>query len=126
MAGLAATGLIAAALPASSAEAERIDLPSGLSVEVHEILDAGDGGVRARFIAAEFNPMTVDPEVLLADMSALCQGRIAALGVADPVPKRITVSIADRAAEFGVLNTDVRQSFEAFEIADGICIWEAF
>lgn len=116
-----ATGLAA---PAQADEA--FALPSGLTVFLHEVLDEGAGDLRVRYVAEGFDPVGLDPELLLADMSALCQINLAAIGGEDVDIGRITVSIADRAAEFGVLNTDVRQSFEAFTIADGTCIWEAF
>ncbi|SEL00937.1 hypothetical protein SAMN05421666_2809 [Roseovarius nanhaiticus] len=105
---------------------EAFALPSGLTVFLQEVLEEGAGDLRVRYVAEGFDPARLDPELLLADMMALCQINLAAIGGENVDLGRITVSIADRAAEFGVLNTDVRQSFEAFTIADGTCIWEAF
>lgn len=101
-------------------------MPSGLEAQLHEILDAGDGAFRARYVAPGFDAAASDPEILLSDMNALCERAVTLIMAEDANLRHVTVSVADRPAEFGVLDTEVNQSFEAFGVTDGVCIWEAF
>ena len=99
-------------------------LPSGLAVTLHETIQ-GDP-TRLRFVSQDFDPATRDGDALVIDMTALCEAEIARLQPSGRFPGAITISIADRPAEFGVLDTSVSQSFEAFRVENETCIWEAF
>ncbi|MEX1235170.1 MAG: DUF6497 family protein [Roseovarius sp.] len=120
--------VVAFALGATCAVAspDPVVLPSGISARLHEVIGPEEGHLRLRYVADGFDPLGVDPEVLLADMTFLCENSVLPEVEALGTSPRITVSIADRPAEFGVLDTDVRQSFEAFTIDGDTCIWEAF
>jgi len=115
-----------ALLAGGASAAEAVLLPSGRSAELFETIGDGSDDIRLRYVSEGFDPQDVDPEVLLLDMTYLCELRAATFENGNGRGRQITVSIADRPAEFGVLNTDIRQSFEAFSIDAGTCIWEAF
>ncbi len=111
------------------AVAEAVLLPSGAQVHLHEILteDGGDGPVtRLRYIADGFAPDSMAPDVALRDMTFLCQNRALPNLPAPLDGQTVIISLADRAAPFGVMDSSVAQIFEVFTILDSICIWEAF
>ena len=110
--------------------ADSVVLPSGLGAHLQEMLwDRPGGGLvyRFRFVAPEFTAEEVDFDVLRADLEHLCNAfalpRLAAVG---PVPSQVIISLADRASEFGVIDPDITQVFEAYSIENGSCIWEVF
>jgi hypothetical protein len=117
---LALCGTVATAAP------EDVLLPSGISARLYEVIGQGTNELRLRYVSSGFDPLGADPETLLSDMTFLCENSVLPGGVAAETSPRVIISIADRTAEFGVLNTDVRQSFEAFTIDGDTCIWEAF
>jgi hypothetical protein len=112
--------------PQALAAQDAVQLPSGLNVQLHEVIGQGTAELRLRYVSAGFDPLGEDPELLLADMTFLCESNGLAREAGAAGTSLVIVSIADRAAEFGVLNTEVRQSFEAFAIDGDTCIWEAF
>lgn len=122
-------GVLALTATACAAEGEGITLPSGLAAHLHEVIEeAGDDGplARLRYVAAAFDPAAMTPEATLEDMRHIC--REVALPRLAPAPEgqTVVVSLADRAAPFGVMNADVAQIFEVFAIRDDACIWEPF
>ncbi|WP_138933634.1 DUF6497 family protein [Roseovarius arcticus] len=103
-----------------------IHLPSGGQAYLYEVIGQGSDEVRLRYVSAKFDPSALEPEALLADMTFLCQNNALVLAGGSDAPQHVTVSLADRETEFGILNSDVSQSFEAFTIDRTTCIWEAF
>ncbi|MFX0545604.1 DUF6497 family protein [Roseovarius sp. S1116L3] len=111
---------------AAPAAAENITLPSGLIAQLHEFIVEDQFKIRLRYVSEGFDPLGMDPEILLTDMTFLCENSDLMPITQPGGTVHVIVSIADQPAEFGVLNTDIRQSFDAFTMADGTCIWEAF
>lgn len=130
-AGAAYLPALAASTPAAFAgEADRVTLPSGLEAWLQEMLwDRPGGGLvyRFRFVAQDFITEGADFDVLRADLEHLCHAvalpRISNVG---PEPSQVIISLANRASEFGVMDPDVAQIFEAYSVENGACIWEVF
>jgi hypothetical protein len=119
----------AAAAQQDEAKEERLILPSGLEVELQEMLwnEPGSGVVhRFRFVAPGLTGKE-DFETTMTDLEYLCNSyalpRLSRMG---PQPSQIVISIADKVSEFGVINPDVTQVFEAYRVDNGGCIWEMF
>ena len=63
----------------------------------------------------------------MTDLEYLCNSyAVPRLSNIGPQPRQIVISIADQASEFGVINPDVTQVFEAYRLDQGGCIWEMF
>ncbi len=108
---------------AAFAAADGVEMPSGLSGYLQEIVeDEGGNLYRFRFVADAFSK-SVGLEVVTADLEHLC-AEFAAPQV--PEGARIVVSLADKPTEFGVASPGVAQVFEAFRAENGRCIWEEF
>lgn len=108
---------------------DAITLPTGEIARLHEVIDdVGEDQpiYRFRYVSDGFVPGALDADALLDDMTFLCQQgalpRMQTMGDVRPV----IISLADRAAPFGVLDSTVAQAFEAFSIDGNRCIWEAF
>lgn len=104
-------------------------LPSGGQVHLHEIIieDGGTGTVtRLRFVADGFAPDQMAPEATLRDMTFLCESNALDYLTGPVDGQTVIISLADREAPFGVMDSSVAQIFEAFTILDNTCIWEAF
>ncbi len=98
-------------------------------MHLHEIIteDGSDDAVtRLRYVTDGFAPDEMAPDETLSDMTFLCQSSALAHlnGTADG--QIVIISLADRAAPFGVVDSSVAQIFEIFTILDNTCIWEAF
>lgn len=117
---------LSAVVPHSALARENVKLPSGAEAYLYEVIGQGTGELRLRYVSAGFKPGALAPDDLLADMTFLCENNALVLDGRAGGLERAIVSMADREAEFGVLNTDVRQSFEAFTLDETTCIWEAF
>ena len=116
LASLALTG-------AGFAVAESIEMPSGLSGYLHEvIMDESAETFRFRFVAPEFSKAG-ELEIVAADLEHLC-AEIALPEVSEGA--QIIISLADQPSEFGVAAPNVIQVFEAFRSESGRCIWEEF
>ena len=119
--------LLALAL-AGAAAAEGIPVPSGQPVERIEVIEeaAPDGLVlRYRFLAPEAGALEF--EARMADMAHLCDTvALPELRAAGQEPRRVVVSLSEKAVEFGVRDATVAQFFEAYTIGPERCIWEAF
>ena len=121
---------------AAQDEAEEDDLipvPSGQKVRFLDVIhgEPGPEGLttRFRFVAPAIarDGGTVNAEAAQEDMAALCSGyalqRIAKTG---PQPAQIIIALADREVAFGEPAPEATQYFEAYSLADGMCIWEPF
>ena len=116
LASLALTG-------AGFAVAEPIEMPSGLSGYLHEVIaDESAAIFRFRFVAPEFSKAG-ELENVAADLEQL--------NAENSIPEesegaQIIISLADQPSEFGVAAPNVIQVFEAFRSESGRCIWEEF
>ncbi|MFD1160045.1 DUF6497 family protein [Roseovarius aestuarii] len=132
MTGLAAylaSGIVFASALAAS-EAEQVMLPSGLKTHLQEMLwDRPGGGLvyRFRFVAPEFSTEKLDYDLLSSDLEHLCnEFALPRLSNVGPEPGQVIISLADRESEFGVIDPDLNQVFEAYSVENGACIWEVF
>lgn len=109
-----------------------LELPSGQSVELHEVVVeefSGQTVARFRFIAPAIartggTVRFTDAEL---DMAELCEA-VALPYVADhAVPAQsVVISLSDRVVEFGSSDPDATQFFDAFRVENSTCIWEGF
>ncbi|MEM6589786.1 MAG: DUF6497 family protein [Pseudomonadota bacterium] len=108
---------------AAFAAADVVEMPSGLTGFLQEVVEEEGGDLfRFRFVAEAF-AKDVGLEIVAADLEHLCS-KFAVSEV--PEGARIVVSLADQPSEFGVANPGVTQVFEAFRAENGRCIWEEF
>lgn len=106
-------------------------LPSGADYSLLEVLyDAQPGAplryARFRFVMPDIGG-ALDYAEVAEDFQQLCD-LYAAPQVAvwiEPVDQ-IVISFADRAIEFGTIDAETTQFFEAFRLEDAACIWEEF
>lgn len=118
---------VSAALAGQPAGAQEvIQLPSGGNAQLHEVIATDAAEIRLRYVSQEFESQGADPDALLQDMTFLCETSGLVKRNAGDTPQYVVVSLANRAAPFGVLDEEVRQVFEAFTVVDDSCIWEAF
>lgn len=119
----------AAAAQQDEAKEERLVLPSGLEAQLQEMLwnEPGNGLVyRFRFVAPGLTGQE-DFETMMTDLEYLCNSyAVPRLSNIGPQPRQIVISVADRESEFGVIDPDVTQVFEAYRLDQGGCIWEMF
>jgi len=107
-------------------------VPSGQSITLHEVLVdnvSGEEWLRFRFIAPaiarEGGEISFDQAG--EDMAHLCQSvTLPYLDEFALSPDLIVISLADQETEFGAINPDATQFFEAFRVENETCIWEAF
>jgi hypothetical protein len=112
---------------AMASEAEVLSLPSGLTATPYEVRTGNGGIYRYRFLAPEFTAEGQSLGLLMIDLEYLCNAyALAHLANAEPVPKQVIISLADRESEFGAIDPDVTQVFEAYRVEDGACKWEMF
>ncbi|MDA7425883.1 DUF6497 family protein [Thalassococcus lentus] len=118
------------ALVGSAALAEKMDVPSGLDVQFHDMIhnEMGDGlTYRFRFVAPDIGKPGHDFMSVNTDMEFLCTEyalpRVSNIG---PQPSRIVVTFMQEPVEFGVANPEVVQFFESYSIENDLCIWEVF
>ncbi|MEO3415617.1 DUF6497 family protein [Roseovarius sp. CAU 1744] len=126
------TYLAAAAFPGGvwASDADTVVLPSGLETYLQETLwDRPGGGLvyRFRFVAPAFSAAEADFDAVSADLEHLCNSfALPRLSNVGPLPSQIIISLADRESEFGVIDPDVSQVFEAYSIEEDTCKWEVF
>lgn len=108
-------------------------VPSGQEVRYLDTVQSAPGPegltIRFRFIAPAIarDGGTIGVEAAQADMEWLCTNfALPRMPAGGPVPSQIIVSLSDRAVAFGEPAPDVTQFFEAYTVADGHCVWEAF
>lgn len=124
--------LVAAALAgaAMADAAEKVTLPSGLEAYLQEMLwDRPGGGLvyRFRFVSPAFSATDQDFDVVRGDLDHLCNDfALSKLSNVGPTPAQVIISLADRESEFGVIDPDISQVFEAYSVEDGACVWEVF
>ncbi|WP_113910530.1 DUF6497 family protein [Roseovarius dicentrarchi] len=109
--------------------AEPVTLPSGGQVDLHEILtESGDDAkvTRLRYVTIGYAPDAAGQDSTLRDATFLCQNRALPILSQPTDGQTIIISLADRAAPFGVMDASVAQIFEVFTVRNDTCIWEAF
>jgi len=118
-----------AAAQQDEAKEERLILPSGLEAYWHETLwnERSTGlAYRFRFVAPDLTGQE-DFETKMTDLEYLCNSyAVPRLANTGPQPSQIVISIANGESEFGVIDPDVIQIFEAYSLDQGGCIWEMF
>jgi hypothetical protein len=103
-----------------------ISLPSGhaaVAMEYRADTDAQGPLLRARYLVATLDGGE-DSDAVFADMTYLCETD--AFATWDVPPPRVVVSLSSRSIDFGTIDADVVQYFEAFRVEDRRCIWELF
>ena len=117
----------------ASAAPEFIPVPSGQEVRFLDVIRSEPGPegltLRFRFIAPAIarEGGVVNAEAEQEDMAALCSGyALSRLPVSGPQPAQVVIVLSDREVPFGETAPEATQYFEAYSIADGMCIWEPF
>lgn len=114
------------ALPAMAQE--RLGLPSGLEVVLHEILwDSDEATARFRFVAEEIAMPAFDPVAMPDDLEALCRDfALPILRSRFAQADALVLSVASAPSPFGASDPGLVQFFEGFEVEGDNCIWSAF
>lgn len=79
---------------------------------------------RLRYVSDGFAADEISAEAAFDDMTYLCQNMALPAMTAPRDDQTVIISLADRAAPFGVMDASISQIFEVFTIQDDICIWE--
>jgi hypothetical protein len=110
-----------------------LTVPSGQVVTLIDTVQGAPGPegltLRFRFLAPGIARAegAVSVEKAQADMAHLCTHyALPRVSKSGPAIQQIVISLSDRAVPFGESDPEATQYFEAFSIADGTCIWEAF
>ncbi|WP_254683148.1 MULTISPECIES: DUF6497 family protein [Phaeobacter] len=117
---------------AGRADAVTFDVPSGQSVDLHEVLldeTTGELWVRFRFLAPQIarDLAAISYEQAAPDMDHLCQTlALTYLQQHQLAPARVVISLSDRAVPFGQADSAATQFFESYRPEGDNCIWEAF
>ena len=112
--------------PEADAQPQRLVVPSGQPVHLHEVIeDDVPGHLRFRFIAPELAQRGF--EAAEDDIAHLC-GTFALpwIEASEAVVELVVISLSERAIPFGESDPDTVQFFEGYRIEDGSCIWEQF
>jgi len=126
---------IAAAAPvllAACRDDNGLALPSGLQVELVEVLTeaqpySGETWVVVRVLAPELAGQQISVEARAADTDLLCAewGVPAATDAPEP-PDQIVIQVMSEAVERGRPVPGVTQVFAGYRFENGSCIWEDF
>ncbi|WP_143058017.1 DUF6497 family protein [Loktanella fryxellensis] len=110
--------------------AQQIDVPSGLSVALDDvILEAEAQTARFRFIAPAIaeGPDAVTFGDVVDDLQYLCDAVIVpALQSQGWTSGDVVMSLSDQPVDFGEYDPAVTQFFQPFRLQDAACIWEDF
>ncbi|MEM1237611.1 MAG: DUF6497 family protein [Pseudomonadota bacterium] len=106
------------------------DVPSGFAVEFQESFyerqDGGDVWARFRFVVPAIGDEDVGYSQVVDDFLVLCESYALPSLQGRDIPAQIVISLADRVTEFGAVNPDATQFFEAFKPQNASCMWEEF
>ena len=105
-----------------------ITVPSGREVRFLDVITNVPGAegatARFRFVAPG---LVGGDSTAAADMLALCDSYALPRTTGTvPLPRQIIISLAAAEVPFGEAAPDVAQLFEAYSVAGGACVWEAF
>lgn len=108
------------ALPVQAGGAPIAGNPSGVALEVQELILSADVA-RLRLVAGGAMPDfgTIEPDLLW-----LCEDLAAWLAAEGRVTQEVVISIASAPVAFGDRAEGVTQFFEAFDYIDGHCQWK--
>lgn len=108
----------------------RVEVPSGQAITLLEKrVDLDSDIVRLRFLAPDLaSPLTRPSfEALGTDLEMLCsEFGLKTLLKDGPTPTQIVISLSAEPVDFGVMNADVEQVFEAFSVQNDTCMLEMF
>jgi hypothetical protein len=110
------------------ARAEAVAVPSGLAVEMIEVILDDEWQIgRFRFLAPDIAARDFDLRALRPDMDALCR-QVAAPRMRDLRPDwhEVVISMSSVAIPFGQADPEVAQSFHAYRLQGDDCIWSPF
>ncbi len=115
-------------LCASQAHAQSFTAPSGLSVEVAEVvLEDATGFARFRFVAAALGAQGATAADTQFDFQWICETfAVPALAAQGWTAEQIIVSISDRPLAFGTSDPEVTQYFAGFTTDGAACTEELF
>ncbi|MGX9356633.1 DUF6497 family protein [Roseobacteraceae bacterium S113] len=104
-------------------------VPSARDVHLIEYLvDVDEVGpvLRARYHAPQLEA-DADIDQVLADMEHLCEAyAVNSLKDMSSENERVIVSMSSQPLEFGTIDAETIQFFEAYRVENGRCIWEMF
>lgn len=110
-------------LAAPAAGQGGVVLPSGLAVELIEVLYDEDLQLgRFRFLAP-----ALTAEDRTEDLHLLCRGvAVPVMRAQRPDWDEVVVSLSSRALPFGETDPGIIQHFEGYSLSDGDCIWSEY
>jgi heme/copper-type cytochrome/quinol oxidase subunit 2 len=121
--------VIILALSASDVGAQQVTVPSGLEIELYDVIlepDANIARFRFRVPAIGGDAGVTFAEALL-DIQYLCDDVvIPSLAQNGWTDGEIVISLSNKEVAFGVASPDVVQYFQPFSIQAGACMWEDF
>ena len=121
--------VIILALSASDVGAQQVAVPSGLEIELYDVILEPDTNIaRFRFrVPAIGGDSGVTFAEALPDIQYLCDD-VVIPGLAQNgwTDGEIVISLSDKEVAFGVASPDVVQYFQPFSIQAGACMWEDF
>lgn len=121
--------VIILALSASDVGAQQVAVPSGLEIELYDVILEPDTNIaRFRFrVPAIGGDSGVTFAEALPDIQYLCDDVVIPSLVQNGwTDGEIVISLSDKEVAFGVASPDVVQYFQPFSIQAGACMWEDF
>ena len=107
-----------------------VAVPSGQAIEFFEQrVDDATGAVRLRFLAPDLDDSLKRPsfEDITLDLEMLCREFGVKTTLEDGLENtQIVISLSSEKVEYGVINSEVEQVFEAFSVQNGTCMLEMF
>jgi hypothetical protein len=107
-----------------------VAVPSGQAIEFFEQrVDDATGAVRLRFLAPDLDDPLKRPsfEDITLDLEMLCREFGVKTTLEDGLENtQIVISLSSEKVEYGVINSEVEQVFEAFSVQNGTCMLEIF
>ncbi len=121
---------VLASLLLAAGPAAALDVPSGQTVTLQEVLVDTVGSetwIRFRFVVPQIGDENAgaDYDTHAADMDHLCaELALPYLREYALTGDVIVISMADQVSEFGVADPEITQYFEAYRPVDNTCMWE--
>lgn len=126
---LTAALAVVAGAGGASADGGTTMLPSGAEAALHDVMvDADTQALRLRFVVPQLGEdYGADPDSVLADMIALCEKHGTALRAEHGADwQGVIITLMAKPVEFGAMDPDTVQFFDAFTVENGRCIWDEF
>lgn len=113
---------------ATTAQAQSLTAPSGLTIEVGEVrLEEDTGFARFRFIAETLGQTGAEFADVQPDFQWLCETlAVPALAANDFTPDQVIISLGDRLVPFGSSDPDATQYIAGFTTDGESCTEELF